>query len=124
MEEKRKYIRIQAPIVVTYKLVGKSPGSATKKTISKNFSEGGIRLPIYEKLAVGAPLELHIETPFDTIPIVAVGQVVWSKALSVKQGREAYDIGVKFTQMQTFDRKRMSQTTRRFLNMGKEYRST
>ena len=121
MEEKRKYIRIEAPIVVTYKLKDKSrPG---KKTITKDFSEGGIRFPVYEKLKIGAPLELYIDTPFDTIPIFAIGQIVWTKALSTQEGREIYDVGVKFTQMRTFDKKRMLQTTTHFLSMGKKYRS-
>jgi len=121
MEEKRKYIRIEAPIVVTYKLSGKAP--ITKKTITKNFSEGGIRFPAYEKLKTGTPLQLLIETPFDTIPISATGQIVWTKALSVAEGREIYDVGVKFTQMQSFDKRRMTQTTKHFLSMGKKYRS-
>lgn len=121
MEEKRKYIRIEAPIVVTYKMGEESP--VTKKTISKDFSEGGIRFPVYEKLKVGVSLELYIETPFDTIPIAATGQIVWTKALSVKEGREIYDVGVKFTRMQAFDRKRMAQTTKHFLSMGKKYRA-
>ncbi len=112
MEEKRKYIRIEAPIVVTYKFSGK--GTTTKKSITKNFSEGGIRFPVYEKLSIGTPLELYIETPFDTMPIFAKGQVVWTRALSINEGREIYDVGVQFTQMQTFDKKRMVETSRRF----------
>jgi len=121
MEEKRKYIRIEAPVVVTYKM--SDVPSGTKKTITKDFSEGGIRFPVYEKLKIGSPLELHIETPFDTIPIFAVGQIVWTKALSTKEGREIYDVGVKFTKMRTFDKKRMAQTTKHFLSMGKKYRA-
>ena len=118
MQEKRKYIRIEAPIVVTYKL---DRESATKKTITKDFSEGGIRFPVYEKLDAGATLEMYIETPFDTIPIFAIGRVVWTKALSVKEGREIYDVGVQFTEMKSFDRKRISQTAKRFLGMGRKY---
>ena len=121
MEEKRKYIRIEAPIVVTYKIGGEHP--ITKKTITKDFSEGGIRFPVYEELKTGTPLELYIETPFDTIPIFATGQIVWTKALSTKEGREIYDVGVKFTKMQTFEKKRMLQTTKHFLSMGKKYRA-
>lgn len=121
MEEKRKFIRIEAPIVVTYKIGNKT--ALTKKTITKDFSEGGIRFPLYEKIAIGTLIELHIETPFDTIPISAVGQVVWVKALNTEEGREVYDVGVKFTQMQSFDQKRMAQTTKHFLSMGKKYRS-
>jgi len=121
MEEKRKFIRIAAPLVVVYKSVGKT--FASKKTIAKDFSEDGIRFPVYEKLKVGAPLELHIELPFDTIPIFAKGRVVWSKALSSEEGSEIYDAGVQFTQMQAFDRKRLTQAARRFLSMGRKYRS-
>ena len=68
-------------------------------------------------------MQLLIETPFDTIPISATGQIVWTKALSVAEGREIYDVGVKFTQMQSFDKRRMTQTTKHFLSMGKKYRS-
>ena len=121
MQEKRKYIRIEAPVVVTYKMGGEKP--VTKKTITKNFSEGGIRFPVYERLKLGTPLELYIETPFDTMPIAAKGQIVWVSALSTKEGREIYDVGVKFTKMQTFDQKRMVQTARHFLSMGKKYRA-
>ena len=121
MEEKRKYIRIEAPVVVTYKLKDKS--RTGKKSITKDFSEGGIRFPVYEELKVGTPLELYVDTPFDTIPIFATGQIVWTKALNTQKGREIYDIGVKFIQMRTFDKKRMAQTTNHFLSMGKKYRS-
>ena len=68
-------------------------------------------------------MELYIETPFDTMPIYAAGQIIWAKALSTKEGREIYDVGVKFTKMKTFDKKRMAQTTKNFLSMGKKYRS-
>ncbi len=121
MEEKRKYIRVKAPIVVSYKVSGKSP--ASKKSIAKNFSEGGIRLTVYEKLQVGSTLELRIDTPFDTIPIVALGEVVWSKPLSLKEGREVYDLVLKFTKMENFDKKKMAQATRGFLSMGMRYRA-
>lgn len=121
MQEKRKYIRIEAPVVVTYKLGGSS--TSTKKTVTRDFSEGGIRFPVYEKLKIGTPLELYIETPFDTMPIAATGQIVWLNALSTKEGREIYDVGVKFIKMQTFDKKRMAQTAKSFLSMGKKYRS-
>jgi len=121
MQEKRKYIRIEAPVVVTYKLGGK--GVASRKTVTKDFSEGGIRFPVYEKLKIGTAIELYIETPFDTMPIAAAGQIVWTSALSTKEGREIYDVGVKFTKMQTFDKKRMAQTARNFLSMGKKYRA-
>lgn len=121
MQEKRKYIRIEAPVVVTYKLGDKK--TLTKKTVTRDFSEGGIRFPVYEKIKLGAAIELYIETPFDTMPIAASGQIVWTNALSTKEGREIYDVGVKFTKMQTFDKKRMAQTAKNFLSMGKKYRS-
>ena len=120
MEEKRKYMRIEAPIVITYKIGKIAKG---KKSITRDFSEGGIRFPIYEKLKVGTPVQLYIETPFDTIPIAATGQVVWTKALSAQEGREIYDVGVMFTGMQAFDKKRMEEATGRFLSMGKKYRA-
>ena len=120
-EERRKYIRVQAPITVTYNLSGKE--IATQKTVSKDFSEGGIRIPVYEELKVGTPLKLHIEIPFDTIPVFAEGQVVWIKASGTKEGREIYDAGVKFTQIQVSDKKKMAQASRDFLSMGKKYRA-
>ncbi len=121
VEERRKYIRVQAPITVTYKLSGKK--IVTHKTVTKDFSEGGIRIPVYEKLKAGTPLKLHIEIPSDTIPVFAQGEVVWIKALSTKEGREIYDAGVKFTQMQASDKERMAQTSKDFLSMGKKYRA-
>lgn len=121
MEEKRRYIRIDAPIVVAYEIVNKVP--AAKKSIIKDFSEGGIRFPVYEKLEVGAELELSIEIPFDTIPIFAQGQIMWIKALNREEGREIYDIGVQFREMQTFDKKRLVEATKYFLSLGKKYRA-
>ena len=121
MEEKRKYVRIQAPIVITYTIIKEPP--VTQKTVTKDFSEGGIHFCVYEKLKVGATLEMHIETPFDTMPVSATGEVVWTKALSDTEGREVYDIGVKFTEMQPFDKKRLSEATAHFLSMGKKYRA-
>jgi c-di-GMP-binding flagellar brake protein YcgR len=103
MEEKRRYIRIDAPMAVAYKLDGR-PSAIIKKTVTKDFSEGGMRFIIYEKLEVGALIELHIEAPFDTIPIFAKAQVVWTKPLDSKEGRQSYEAGVQFTQMSRFDK--------------------
>jgi c-di-GMP-binding flagellar brake protein YcgR len=122
MKEKRKYVRIAVPLVVTYKVIGAPP--INKKTVSKDFSEGGLRFTVYEKLDPGTTLELHIETPFDTIPISTNGQIVWIKSLGFRdKDRESYDVGVKFTEMQSFDRKRMTETSKHFLKMDKKYQA-
>ena len=117
MEEKRKYIRIQAPIIVTYKIQDQS--SESKKAVCKDFSEGGVRFPVYEQININTPLEIYIETPFDTLPIFVKGRVVWIKPLSSKEGHELYEMGVEFTEINPFDKKRLVQTARAFLGMKK-----
>ncbi len=121
MQEKRKYIRIGAPVIVTYSMPKKQSGD--RKAILKDFSEGGIRFPVYEKLKVGLQLKLNIEAPFDTIPIAAEGQIVWVKALSAQEGREIYDVGVQFIKIKPFDQKRLTEAAKNFLSMGQKYRA-
>jgi len=125
MEERRNYIRIQAPILVAYKIAKgiSAVKSVFRKALTKNFSEAGIRFVVYEKLIVGTFLELRIEIPFDTMPISALSEVIWTKALGARGRKNAYDVGTKFTQMQTFNKKKMIRAARRFLKMGKRYRA-
>ena len=113
MRERRKYIRIKAPIGIAYKLLGK--GLPPKKSVARNFRDAGVRFFVHEKLAEGATLQLYIENPFDTMPIFATGQIIWVKDLRPKEGRKIYDVGLKLSKMDTFNKKRLNQLDRHFL---------
>jgi c-di-GMP-binding flagellar brake protein YcgR len=122
MNEKRKFVRIEAPVVITYKAA--SEKGKQDKAICEDFSEGGIRFPIYEKLEVGTTLEMQIETPFDALPIYAVGSIVWMRPLSKEAGSQAYDVGVKFTRLDKFDRTRLTSFARSFFSEAQKKAKT
>ncbi len=105
MEEKRKFVRLEFPIEVTYR-ISANP-SIEDKSISKNISGGGIRIILKEKLLPGSPLELEINVPDTDVPISALGETVWQEEMVM--GREVcYESGVKFVKISPEDRDKIT----------------
>ena len=92
MRERRKYVRLRAPIGVAYKIV-KGPKTRSKSTL-RDISGGGLMLVANENLRAGDLLDLEIHIPLSGEPIQAVGEVVWFTA---GDGRDRQrEAGVKF----------------------------
>jgi c-di-GMP-binding flagellar brake protein YcgR len=99
MIERRKFIRLQAPIGISYKPMKK--GRAPKPTISliRNIGGGGIRFVVREELRMGELIEMKIEIPNVTGPIRAVGEVIWFEGSADGSG----EAGIRFREIDAKD---------------------
>jgi len=94
MDERRKYIRIDNSLSVSYRVL---KGYLTSSSRSRNISEGGICLPINHKFDPGVVLALKIQILEWDISIRAVGELVWVKKL--KDETFTFLTGIKFIQI-------------------------
>jgi len=95
--EKRKFPRlsIQTEVVYNKDAVAKKE----KKSFTKDISQGGICLIVYEKVEVSDILELQILLPDGIKPICATGKVAWVKKFLIEGpygGGDRYDVGIEF----------------------------
>ncbi len=93
--EKRKYIRLKAPLGVTYHILKKHKRPRPHKTLVKDVGGGGISLVVYEDLRAGDLLELGIQIPHLVEPVTAVGEVVWF-VRTKGTDRELREAGLRF----------------------------
>lgn len=106
MEEKRRYVRLNASVDVRWsKIVDPVEKLAYNNNITKNISEGGICLLVYEKVEVGDILSLIFELPTRKT-ICSKAQVRWVKEFRMggEKARQGYDIGLEFLDILSEDR--------------------
>ena len=96
MEERRQHIRISDSLKVVYQVL-KSFRSVTSNT--RDISEGGIRLPILQRLQPGMVIELELHLPDLRKPIRAIGEIVWLK--EIEDLKFPFVVGVKFINIDT-----------------------
>lgn len=104
MEEKRRFVRIDWPVIVKYKVLDEP--KTEDRCVGKNISEGGLSFPIYERVSKGNSLSLEIELPFDSMPIFAKGTVAWVKEVGQRPTR-FFEVGIEFRDISLADRKRL-----------------
>lgn len=100
MVEKRKYIRLKAPIGVTYHLVKKHKRPTPHKSLVRDIGGGGMSLAVQDDLRAGDLLELQIQIPHLEEPVRAVGEVVWFLHLKCAD-RQTREAGLKFRDIKT-----------------------
>ncbi len=103
MEENRRFIRVDTPVVVEF------PNPATMKTersFTRDVSEAGMRFPTAVKLEIGQELPLALDLPFGNQAMHATGQVVWIREIS-RVGPTQYEVGVRFVWVEDPDRQRL-----------------
>lgn len=104
MEENRRFVRIEWPVVVKYKTIEEP--RTQDQIVGKDISEGGARFIIYERLMKGTKLDMQLEVPFDSMPIFAKGEVMWIKKIGEENAR-TFEVGVVFRQVDSKDQKRL-----------------
>ena len=104
MEENRKFVRIEWPVVIKYKTIEEP--RAQDQIVGRDISEGGARFIVYERLMKGTRLDMQLEVPFDTMPIFAKGEVTWIKKIGGENAK-TFEIGVVFTQVDEKEQKRL-----------------
>ena len=103
MEEKRKFVRIDWPVIVEYKTLDEP--FTQDQIVGKNVSEGGVSFIVYERLQKGTTLDMQIQVPFDSMPIFAKGIVMWVKKVG-EEHVKSFEVGVKFSEIDPRDEKR------------------
>ncbi|MDP2940498.1 MAG: PilZ domain-containing protein [Candidatus Omnitrophota bacterium] len=104
MEENRKFVRIEWPVVIKYKTIEEP--SAQDQIVGKDISEGGARFIVYERLTKGTKLDFQLEVPFDPMPISAKGEVAWIKKIGDEDAK-TFEVGVIFKGLSQNDQKRL-----------------
>mgnify|MGYP001615932299 CR=1 FL=1 len=104
MEETRKFVRIEWPVVVKYKTLEEQ--YTKDQIVGKNISERGVCFVAYERLTRGIKLDIQLEVPFDSMPIFAKAQVSWSKKIGGEHDK-MFEVGVMFYAINTEDQKRL-----------------
>jgi c-di-GMP-binding flagellar brake protein YcgR len=104
-EDKRQFLRLNVLVDVTYKK--KDFAGKEKLSLSKNISEGGICLIVYEPINEADVLELQIFLPDTKKPINVLGRVAWIKNFSIGDtvAGQRSDVGIEFLKIAKKDRK-------------------
>jgi c-di-GMP-binding flagellar brake protein YcgR len=104
MVEKRRFVRVDVPIRVWYRL--KEKGVAKSEAISKNIGGGGICIHVSHTFAAGSLLKLTLGILGVSEPIETEAEVLWvEKREKGDEGfRTDYEAGLKFTSLSNVDR--------------------
>ena len=96
-QERRKYLRIEAPINI--RIIDSR--NAVEETQTKNISPIGFRFKTKKKggMAINEEVELKMEMPGTLSSIHARAKVVWKKKLSTENGTP-FDIGCEFVRIE------------------------
>ena len=95
--ERRRYIRLEVPLKVTYTI---PELHKVFTTVAKNISADGIRFESHDKsLKESSLIELKIEIPHLSSAVHAKGRIIWKSKLSLEDGAP-FDVGVEFTEIE------------------------
>lgn len=89
LSERRRYIRIEAPLQVKVKGEGWE-----KELLIKNISPMGLRFEIDRKLKESEILAFSLYLPSVKEPITLKGKVVWQERVSIEDNAP-YDAGIE-----------------------------
>ena len=95
--ERRRFIRIEGPIEVSYV----SQNSSTIRSITaKNISADGFRFETHDKdLSESGVIEMTINLPETANPVHTKGRVAWKKKISLED-RAPFDVGIEFIEIE------------------------
>jgi c-di-GMP-binding flagellar brake protein YcgR len=104
--DRRKFARLNILVDVTYSK--HAAFKDDKLTFTKNISRGGMCFVGYEKLKLNDVVDLNVFLPGDSIPIIAIGKVVWVKEFNIGDtSKKRYDVGVEFVEVAEQDVRRI-----------------
>ena len=96
LREKRKFVRFNEEIKIRYNSLNNHKNSRHSKSF--NVSRKGVCLVTYEKLSKKTHLELEMDVPGFSRPVILTGRVMWTKDLHKEdsQGRRLFYTGIRF----------------------------
>ena len=104
MEERRKFVRIDWPVVVQYRTIEEP--HTKDQSVGRDVSEGGVSFIVYERLPKETTLDIQLRTPFDSLPIFAKAKVSWVKNVGERH-EKTFEVGVEFIEVDEKDKKRL-----------------
>lgn len=105
-KERRRFRRFKSSVEVRYEIPTKS--QIGRRSLSRDVGEGGIGLAVGEKLTRGTRLNLQIDIPGESKPILAKGEVLWVREVyKGKEDRRSFYTGVKFIELSPYHRRRL-----------------
>ena len=103
MKEPRRFVRIQAQLPVTYRVL---PSPAKIRSTTCDVAGSGLCLLVQEPLARGAQVQLELRLPDRDRPVTATGEVMWCEHHRVVGKSEQQDLiktGVRFLHLDGHD---------------------
>lgn len=95
--ERRRFIRIEAPIEISYTST-ESP--VVRKAKTKNISADGFRFETQDKnLKQSDIIEMRVVLPDAANPVHVKGKVAWMNKISLED-RAPFDCGIEFTEIE------------------------
>ncbi|MCQ9206582.1 MAG: PilZ domain-containing protein [Omnitrophica bacterium] len=99
-EEKRKFRRIESSFPLKYRDLNKTEIDS-RGTISKNFSEGGIRFRSDRFISLACRMVVELNLPAIAKPIRAVSKITWIRKLPTG---DDYEVGNQFLEIAREDK--------------------
>ena len=90
MKERRKFIRISDRSQISYRVL---PSEQSKRLITKNISQSGIRFLVHDFIPKDKLLEISLNIEKIHFSFTAIVKTRW---FSKEHGSERYEIGVEF----------------------------
>ena len=108
--EKRRFPRLLMNVEVEYAVAG-IEDAELYTTGSKNVSEGGICVIVFEKVACGTIVNLKFEMPEWNRFITAKGKIAWMRELTFdkNQSCDMYEAGIEFVEINPEDRRKINE---------------
>ena len=113
-DERRRFMRFQAPMDLEYRTLTLNP--IFGKALARDLSREGVRLGLKQDIPAGTPIEICMNVPGDNLPVFASGKVAWADGL---------EAGVKLTKISQTDRTRVLEYVyREWLKSAKKLESS
>lgn len=111
--EKRKYSRVSARFIVSYRIMDEADNMDITQT--KNISLGGMLLTTNMQFSPGTNLAIAIRLPFDPNPIMLIAKVLESKEITKNL---IYDTRLMFLDVDAKHRDVINETVSYYLRKG------
>jgi hypothetical protein len=110
--EKRKAQRLKGSLLEYFT----KDSSSEASSFVKDISEDGVCFVLCENLPVGTALNFNIYLPSEPSCFKAKGKILWVKesAFLRTKRRKHYDAGAKFTEIDSGDKRKISEYAGRF----------
>ena len=104
MQERRKFVRVDAPVLVEFTEPGKNQ---VERSFTHDVSEVGMRFPTTVKFKIGQEIPFMLGLPMEQPMMKTLGHVIWIREVSSFTRFEQYEVGVRFSWVHDPDRQRL-----------------